>query len=203
VLVADQIKEPSFTIARHWLTDEHETDITVRAPVGAVTGAQVAPAFVEARTTPLPGSDPPSEPTAMQSFGVGHDTPLNCGVPPPAMFCSRHVRPPFFVATITVVEPGRAAGLRLATPTAQQRRTVGQDSAPSSPVPEGAGLPSTSGVPLGAPRTRGVRDEPVLAFAVQPVAASATAASRAVSRQPDRRAPRWQGTEHGTTADRE
>jgi hypothetical protein len=77
VLVADHTNEPSFTTARHCVTDEHETDITVRAPVGAVTGTQVAPAFVEATTTPLPGSDPPLDPTAMQSFGVGHDTPLS------------------------------------------------------------------------------------------------------------------------------
>jgi hypothetical protein len=126
-------------MARHWVTDEHETDVTVRAPFGVATGFQVAPAFVVATTTPLPGSDPPLDPTAMQSVGVGHDTPLNCGVLPPATCCCRHVRPPFSVATITVVGPGRAPALGLATPTAQQRRTVAHDSAPSSPVPAGAG----------------------------------------------------------------
>jgi hypothetical protein len=126
-------------MARHWVTDEHETDITVSAPLGMATGFQVAPAFVVATTTPLPGSDPPLDPTAMQSVGVGHDTPLNCGVLPPATCCRRHVRPPFLVATMTVAEPGRAAALGLATPTDQQRRAVAHDSAPSSPVPAGAG----------------------------------------------------------------
>jgi hypothetical protein len=139
VLVADQINEPSLTMARHAVTEEHETVITVSAPVGAVTGFQVVPAFVVARTTPLPGSEAPVDPTAMQSVGVGHDTPLSWGVLPPATCCARHVRPPFLVATITVVDPGCAEAFGLATPTAQQRRAVAQDSAPSSPVPAGAG----------------------------------------------------------------
>jgi len=139
VLVADQTNEPSFTMTRHWVVEEHETDITVRAPFGMATGFQVTPAFVVATTTPLPGSDPPLVPTAMQWVGVGHDTPLNCGVLPPVTCCCRHVRPPFLVATITVAEPGRAAALGLATPTAQQRRTVAHDNAPSSPVPAGPG----------------------------------------------------------------
>jgi hypothetical protein len=139
VVVADQINEPSFTMARHAVTEEQETVTTVRAPVGAATGFHVAPALVVARTTPLPGSDPPLDPTAMQSVGVGHDTPLNWGVLPPVTCCSRHVRPLFFVATITVVDPGRAPALGRTTPTAQQRRTVAHDTEPSSPVPAGAG----------------------------------------------------------------
>jgi hypothetical protein len=77
VLLADQINEPSLTMAMHCVTVEQETDITVRAPVGAATGLQVVPASVVARTTPLPGSDAPFDPTAMQSVGVGHDTPLS------------------------------------------------------------------------------------------------------------------------------
>jgi hypothetical protein len=139
VVVADQTNEPSFTRARHSVADEHETVITVRAPVGAATGFQVAPALVVASTTPLPGRDPPLDPTAMQSVGVGHDTPLSCGVLPPVTCCARHVRPPFFVATITVADPGGAVALGRTTPTAQQRRTVAQDNEPSWPVPAGAG----------------------------------------------------------------
>ena len=105
VLVADQSDEPSLTTARHALTDEHETAITVSAPVGDDTGVQVAPPLVVATTTP-PGSDAPSDPTAMQSLVVGHDTPLSSGVLPPATCCACHDRPPFLVATITVAEPG-------------------------------------------------------------------------------------------------
>ena len=50
----------------------------------------------------------------------------------------------------------RGAGLGPATPTAQQRRAVAQDTAPSSPVPLGAGWPTASGVPLGS--TEDARD---------------------------------------------
>jgi hypothetical protein len=131
VLVADQTNEPSLTMARHSVTDEHETVTTASAPVGAATVLHVVPPSVVARTTPLPGSDAPLDPTAMQWVGVGHDTPLSWGVLPPATCCPRHVRPPFFVATITVVDSGRALALGRTTPTAQQRRAVAQDTAPS------------------------------------------------------------------------
>ena len=100
-----------------------------RAAVGVVT------------TTPLPGSDAPFEPTAMQSVAVGQETPLSCGVLPPATCCALHATPPLVVATITVVPAAAGAGLGPATPTAQQRRALAQDTAPSSPVPAGAGWP--------------------------------------------------------------
>jgi hypothetical protein len=48
------------------------------------------------------------------------------------------VTPPFVVASITVA-PLAEAGFGPTTPTAQQRRAVPHDSAPSSLVPLGAG----------------------------------------------------------------
>ena len=74
----------------------------------------------------------------MHSVAVGQDTPLSCGVLPPATCCAFQVTPPLVVAAITVAPLG-GAGLGPATPTAQQRRAVAHDSAPSSPVPLGAG----------------------------------------------------------------
>ena len=99
---------------------------------------QVAPPSLVVMTTPLPGSDAPLEPTAMHSVAVGQETPLSWGVLPPATCCAFHVRPPLVVAAITVA-PLEGAGLGPAMPTAQQRRSVAHDSAPSSPVPLGAG----------------------------------------------------------------
>jgi len=52
--------------------------------VGDVAGAQVLPASVVVTTTPLPGSDAPFDPTAMQLVAVGQETPLSCGALPPA-----------------------------------------------------------------------------------------------------------------------
>jgi hypothetical protein len=75
----------------------------------------------------------------MHAVAVGHDTPLSWGVLPPATCCAFQVKPPFFVATITFGLPGAGAAPGPATPTAQQRRTVAQDTAPSAPVPAGAG----------------------------------------------------------------
>ena len=57
-------------------------------------------------TTPLPGSDAPLEPTAMHSVAVGQDTPLSCGVLPPATCCAFQVVPPSVVAAITVAPVG-------------------------------------------------------------------------------------------------
>ena len=82
----------------------------------------------------------------MHSVGVGHATPLNSGVLPPATCCGRHESPPLAVATITVAPP--AGGFGPATPTAQQRLAVGHDTAFSWPVPPGAGCPTTSGLPF-------------------------------------------------------
>jgi hypothetical protein len=123
----------------HSVADKQETVITARAPVGAATAFQVAPESVVAKTTPLPGSDAPLDPTAMHSVADGQATPLSSGVLPPATGWFCHVLPPFFVATITVAEAGLAVASGLATPTAQQRRTVAHESAPRSPVPVGAG----------------------------------------------------------------
>jgi hypothetical protein len=105
---------------------------------GEDAAVQVAPASLVVMTTPLPGSDAPVDPTAMHSVAVGHDTPLSCGVPSPTTRCALQLLPPSVVAAITVA-PVPGAGLGPATPTAQQRRTVAQDTAARSLVPVGAG----------------------------------------------------------------
>jgi hypothetical protein len=66
----------------------------------------------------------------MQSVAEGQETPLSCGVLPPATSCGFQVTPPSVVAAMTVA-PVAGAGLGPATPTAQQRRTVAHDTAPS------------------------------------------------------------------------
>jgi hypothetical protein len=111
---------------------------TTSAFCGEDAADQVAPASLVVMTTPLPGSDAPLEPTAMHSVAVGQDTPLSCGVLPPATCWALHVLPPLLVAAITVA-PVAGAGLGPAMPTAQQRRAVAQDTAPRSLVPVGAG----------------------------------------------------------------
>ena len=111
---------------------------TTSAFCGEDAADQVAPASLVVMTTPLPVSDAPLEPTAMHSVAVGQDTPLSCGVLPPATCCALQVLPPLLVAAITVA-PVAGAGLGPAMPTAQQRRAVAQDTAPRSLVPVGAG----------------------------------------------------------------
>ena len=132
---------------------------TRRAFCGVDAADHVVPASVVEKTTPLPGNDAPLDPTARQSVAVGHETALSCGVIPPATCCAFHDFPPSVVAAMTVA-PVVGAGLGPATPTAQQRRAVAQDTAPSSPVPEGAGCPTARGVPLGSPRTGAALDAP-------------------------------------------
>ncbi len=66
----------------------------------------------------------------MHSVAVGHEIALSCGVLPPATCCAFQEIPPSVVAAMTVVPDG-GAGLGPATPTAQQRRAVAQDTAPS------------------------------------------------------------------------
>jgi hypothetical protein len=111
---------------------------TTRAFCGDAAADHVAPASLVVMTTPLPGSEAPLDPTAMHSVVVGQDTPLSWGVLPPATCCAFHVKPPLVVASITVA-PLEGAALGPAVPTAQQRRSVAHDSAPSSLVPLGAG----------------------------------------------------------------
>ena len=79
---------------------------TTSAFCGDAAADQVAPASLVVTTTPLPGSDAPLEPTAMHSVAVGQDTPLSCGVLPPATCCAFHVTPPLLVAAITVAPLG-------------------------------------------------------------------------------------------------
>ena len=62
----------------------HATLVTASALVGDVAGAQVLPASVVVTTTPLPGSEAPFDPTAMHRVALGQETPLSCGVLPPA-----------------------------------------------------------------------------------------------------------------------
>jgi hypothetical protein len=116
----------------------HVTLETLSAFCGDGAGDQVAPASLVVMTTPLPGKEAPLEPTAKHCVAVGQDTPLSCGVLPPTTCCAFQVRPPSVVASITVVLlPG--AGFGPAIPTAQQRREVAHDSAPSWLEPLGAG----------------------------------------------------------------
>src|SRR6516162_5331384 len=100
----------------------------------------------------LPGSEAPFEPTAIQARALGHEIPLSCGMTDPCTGWGVHFRPPSLVATMTVAGD-EADEFGPATPTAQQRSASAHDTAPSCPVPAGAGCPATSGVPRGSPRT--------------------------------------------------
>ena len=200
-LWADHVEMPSLTTTVQSDVPAHSTLVSVSAFMGAVTGDQVVPASRVATTTPLPGSDAPFEPTARQSVGVGHEMPLSCGVLPPATCCAFHPMPPSVVATITSAPA--VGGFGPATPTAQHRRAVGHDTAPSSPVPLGAGCPTTSGVPFGSPSTWVVRGELGCPVSAQPDAVAASAARRTVRPPPRRQARRCRGTERGSTAGRQ
>lgn len=175
---------------------------TTRAFCGGVVSDHVAPASLVVTTIPLPGSDAPLEPTAMQSAAVGQETALSCGVLPPATCCALHDTPPLVVAAMTVAALA-GAGLGPATPTAQQRRAVAHDTAPSSSLLGGAGWPTASVVPVGSPRTRAALGEPGCPDSPQPDAVTATAA-RTRDRPPLRRRTRQcRDTERGSTARRE
>ena len=200
-LWADQVSVPSPTIAVQSDGLAHRTLVTASAFMGAAVDDQVVPASLVVTTTPLPGSEAPVEPTAMHSFAVGHEIPLNCGALPPATRWAFHDDPPLVVATITVAPV--AGGFGPATPTAQHRLAVAHDTDPSSPVPLGAGCPTTRGVPLGSPRTRGLRVVgPWCPASAQPEAAAASAARRRTT-LPRRRARRCRGTERESTAGRQ
>jgi hypothetical protein len=202
-LWADHVSVPSVTMAVQLDEAVHATLVTARALVGDVAGAHVEPALVVVTTTPLPGSDAPFDPTAMHLVTVGQETPLSCGVLPPATCWALHDTPALVVATITVVPTAAGAGLGPATPTAQQRRALAQDTALSSPVPTGAGCPSMSGVPLGSPRTRGAGGVPECPVSAQLDPATATAVSRRVKPPLGRWTRRCRGTERGGTEGRE
>ena len=137
-LCADHVDVPSLTTAVQSVGLAQVTLETTRAFCGDAAADQVAPASLVEMTTPLPGSEAPLEPTAMHSVAVGQETPLSWGVLPSATRCAFHVRPPLVVASITVATL-EVSALGPAMPTAQQRRSVAHDSAPSSPVPLGAG----------------------------------------------------------------
>ena len=199
-LWADHVSVPSLTMAVQSNGLAHCTLVTASAFMGAVAGDQVVPASPVVTTTPLPGREAPFEPTAMHSVAVGHETPLNCGVLPPTTCWAFHNEPPLVVATMTVAPV--AGGFGPATPTAQHRLAVAHDTAPSSPVPAGAGWPTTRGVPFGSPRTRGLRGELGCPASAQPDAVVATTARRRV-RPPRRRARRCRGTERESTAGRQ
>ena len=78
---------------------------------GAAAGAHVVPPSTVVITTPLPGTDAPFEPTAMQSVGVGHETPLSCRRDPARpRVAACHEVPPLAVATIP--SPHRRGGVR-------------------------------------------------------------------------------------------
>ena len=176
------------------------TLVTASASMGAVAGDHVVPASRVVTTTALPGSEAPVEPTAMQSVAVGHETPLSCGVPPPATCWAFHDFPPLVVATMTVAPV--AGGFGPATPTAQHRLAVAHDTDPELPVPLGAGCPTTRGVPFGSPRTWRLR-----ALGVEcPTSAQAevmvASAPRRRNGPPRRRARQCRGTERGSTAGR-
>ena len=121
---------PSLTITVQSEGRAQATLVTASAPGGAVRVTTSHRRRSVVTTTPLPGSDAPFDPTAMHSIAEGHETPLSWGVLPPTTCCAFHEMPPSVVATITVVPPA-GAGSGPATPTAQQRRALAQDTAPS------------------------------------------------------------------------
>ena len=83
-LWADHVAVPSLTMTVQSVGLAQVTLETTSAFCGAVTVDQVTPPSVVVTTTPLPGRDAPFDPTAMHAVAVGHETPLSCGVLPPA-----------------------------------------------------------------------------------------------------------------------
>ena len=154
-LWADQVEVPSLTMAvQSTRARRRSRSRTTSAFCGEATAVQVAPASLVVMTTPLPGQRCPVG-ADRHALGRPWDrTPRSArGCCRPTTCCAFHVMPPLVVAAITVA-PVAGAGLGPATPTAQQRRAVAQDTAPRSPVPLGAGWPTASGVPVASPRTR-------------------------------------------------
>ena len=199
-LWAAHVSVPSLTMAVQSAGLAHCTLVTASAFMGAVAGDQVVPASPVVTTTPLPGREAPFEPTAMHSLAVGHETPLNCGVLPPARHAGPSTTsPPLVVATMTVAPV--AGGFGPATPTAQHRLAVAHDTAPSSPVPAGAGWPTTRGVPFGSPRTCGLRASSDARPAHSPTPTVATTTRRRVQAATSPGAPvsRHGAWKHGRT----
>ena len=152
---ADQVFVPSLMMAVQATRLVQSTVVSTNAPEGTAAAVQVAPPLCVVRTTPAPGTAP-VEPTAMQAVAVGHETPLSSGGVGKGTVWPVQVAPPSVVAAITVTAVGEVVAVTLgpAMPTAQQCEMSGHENAPSSPVPAGAGWPTTLAVALCSPRTR-------------------------------------------------
>jgi hypothetical protein len=151
VVTADQKIVPSLTRTVQSTGLAHVTLVTASAPVGAVTACHVWPPSPVVSTVPVGGLEP-VDPTAMQRVVRGHETPVSWGASVSSNGWAAQVRPPSDVAAMTVTgETGADDGvgaLGPATPTAQQWSASAQETAPSSPVPGGAGWPRDTGVPF-------------------------------------------------------
>jgi hypothetical protein len=160
-LTVDEVKidVPSLASTEHLAALEHCTEVTATVPVGEVTAVQVDPPSSVVKTTPVPGSAP-VEPTAMHTVTFGHEIPVSAGAGlPPTDWTgwAVHVAPALAVATITVAAAVAVAlSFGPGTPTAQQCTASAHDTALSSPVPAGAGCPTTVGDPDCCPSTFGV-----------------------------------------------
>ncbi len=196
----------SLTIAVQSKTLAHCTLGMFSAPGSAVAGDQTMPPSDVVNTTPLPGTDAPVEPTAMQSRVVGHETPLSCGTTDPRTACAFHFFPPSLVAMMTVA--GRVAGaLAPATPTAQHRsRGRARDGAELA----GAGgrrLPEDERRPPGLAEDRvgGGRSRVLFtpqAAARTPAGHSPSARTSSLLNPPTRQVRHRRGTERRRTARR-
>lgn len=184
---------PSLTMRVQVAALTHCTEVTAMAPTGGADGAQLLPPSCVVSTTPVLGSDP-FEPTAMHTLAVGHDTPVSAGMVFMVSGCAAQVSPPLAVPAMTVTaELGPvvvvAGALGPATPTAQQWWASAQDTALNSPVPAGAGWPTTTGVPDCSPRTRGATVEGLWVATEQETLVTATITSSTPTRPvPARRA---------------
>src|ERR1700722_4304830 len=122
-LWAAHVEVPSLTTAVQSDLLAQVTLDTTSAFLGDGAGDQVAPASLVATTTPLPGSDAPLEPTAMQSAAVGQETALSCGVLPPATCCAFHDTPPLVVAAMTEASDASTTSNSLALASSAVART--------------------------------------------------------------------------------
>jgi hypothetical protein len=141
---ADPVLVPSLVMAVQAVTAEQVTLVSTKAPVGAEVGVQVSPPLRVVRTMPDPGTAP-VEPTAMHDDAVGQEIPLSSGGDESDSAWADQLVPPLAVLAITVTGATVVVVVALgpATPTAQQWKASAHETAPSSPVPAGAGWPIT------------------------------------------------------------
>ena len=153
-VLADQMLVPSLMRAKQVVLLMHWTLVSTKAPAGTPAWVQLSPPSWVVSTMPAPGT-PPVEPTAMQSSTVGQEMPPSSGAALRPVDWADHTAPPFRVAAITVaVAAVVVVASGPSTPTAQQCVASAQETAPSSPVPAGAGWPRTAAVVDCSPSTR-------------------------------------------------